>query len=84
MYDDLEIIVNELINPDVLQILGAKFNAGEKLSKLERIIADVAILSGSINNDQMYGKVNSESDFNENLVKNLKLTGIFPVYGKNF
>jgi len=61
MYDDLEIIVNELINLDVLQILGAKFNAGEKLSKLERIIADVAILSGSINNDQMYGKVNSES-----------------------
>ena len=65
-YKGFDIIVDELVNPEVLQQLGEKYSNGAEFSSLERIIADVAILSGGIDNKNRFGKVNSESDFNEN------------------
>jgi len=41
-YYGLDILIDEIINPYVLAILQDKFNKGERFSKLERIIADVA------------------------------------------
>ena len=41
-YYGLDIFIDEIINPYVLAILQDKFNKGEKFSKLERVIADVA------------------------------------------
>jgi len=35
-------------------------------------------------NKKSHEKVNLKSDFNENSVKNVKPTGIFPVNGKNY
>jgi len=63
-YNGLEIIVDENINPDVLQILKTKFNNGEAFTNLEQLIADVGCyLMGGFRSD---GMVNSESNFNEN------------------
>ncbi len=67
-YSGLDILIDEIINHNVLAILQNKFNKGEKFSKLERIIADVAsFYMGGYRSD---GKVNSESDLLGNLVKN--------------
>jgi len=41
-YRGLEIIVDEMVNWEVLAVLQDKFNKGEKWTKLERIIADIA------------------------------------------
>ncbi|MFW9876198.1 MAG: hypothetical protein ACFFG0_24105, partial [Candidatus Thorarchaeota archaeon] len=42
MYNGLKIFVENNINPTILAILQDKYNKGEKRSKLERLIADVA------------------------------------------
>jgi hypothetical protein len=65
-YNDLEIIVDGNINPDILLILKNKFNTNTRFSKLEGIIADVAILKGGSTIESSEGKVNSESLSNEN------------------
>ena len=72
-YNGLEILIDEVINPEVLAFIQDKFNKGEECSKLERIIADVGCyLMGRYKYD---GMVNSESDFNENFMEKLSCSG---------
>ncbi|MHA2430226.1 MAG: hypothetical protein ACXACC_04230, partial [Promethearchaeota archaeon] len=77
-YKGVPIIIDQEINLKVQEAILAKIREEHPITKLERIIMDVGIfIEGRYGID---GMVNSESDFNENLVKNVKfrLVGVPP------
>ncbi len=73
-YDGLPVIVEKeqdiAINDEISSKIINKIESGLQINKLERIIMDVGILIAG--GYQIDGKVNSESDFNENSIEKIK------------
>ncbi|MBY9010436.1 MAG: hypothetical protein KGD74_11275, partial [Candidatus Lokiarchaeota archaeon] len=68
-YNGLEILIDETINSEVLTFLQDKFNKGEKWTKLEKIIADVASFYMGVRDNLPTDDERAESikkKFNEN------------------
>lgn len=90
-YNGLEIFVDENVNWEVLAILQEKHNSGEKWTKLERIIADVACFSmgglgGSIDisNDPDYKRAEEIFDARFNTLTSKLLSLSHPISEKKY